>query len=45
MLEKFHSITVVSTSDQVVIGDAAYTSTTQVVITFTAAFAGKAYLN
>ena len=45
MLDKFPSITVVSTSDQVVIGDAAYTSTTQVVITFTAGFAGKAYLN
>ena len=45
MLDKFPSITGVSTSDQVVIGDAAYTSTTQVVITFTAGFAGKAYLN
>ena len=44
-LDKFPSITVVSTANQVVIGDAAYTSTTQVVITFTAGFAGKAYLN
>jgi len=44
-LDKFPSITVVSTANQVVIGDAEYTSTTQVVITFTAGFAGKAYLN
>ena len=44
-LDKFPSITVVSTANQVVIGDAAYTSTTQVVITFAAGFAGKAYLN
>jgi hypothetical protein len=36
---------VVSTANQVVIGDASYTSTTQVVITFAAGFAGKAYLN
>jgi hypothetical protein len=28
-----------------VVGDASYTSTTQIVITFAAAFAGKAYLN
>jgi len=44
-LDKFPSITVVSTANQVVIGDAEYTSLTQVVITFTAGFAGKAYLN
>ena len=44
-LEKHPSITVVSTANQVVIGDAAYTSTSQVVITFAEAFAGKAYLN
>jgi len=44
-LDKFPSITVVSTANQVVIGDASYTSTTQVVITFAAGFAGKAYLN
>tara|TARA_R110002167_G_scaffold276336_1_gene482309 strand:+ start:947 stop:1522 length:576 start_codon:yes stop_codon:yes gene_type:complete len=44
-LSKYPSITVVSTANQVVVGDASYTSTTQVVITFTAGFAGKAYLN
>ena len=44
-LNKHPSISVVSTANQIVVGDASYTSTTQVVITFTAAFAGKAYLN
>jgi len=44
-LNKHPSISVVSTANQVVVGDASYTSTTQIVITFAAAFAGKAYLN
>tara|TARA_R100000963_G_C4628467_1_gene94114 strand:+ start:409 stop:1092 length:684 start_codon:yes stop_codon:yes gene_type:complete len=44
-LNKHPSISVVSTANQLVVGDASYTSTTQIVITFAAAFAGKAYLN
>ena len=44
-LNKHPSISVVSTANQMVVGDASYTSTTQIVITFAAAFAGKAYLN
>jgi hypothetical protein len=44
-LNKYPSISVVSTANQLVVGDASYTSTTQIVITFAAAFAGKAYLN
>ena len=37
-------VTVVDTSDTVVVGDVTYTSDTQLSVSFTAAFSGKAYL-
>lgn len=39
------SVTVVDSADNTVVGDVAYTSSNQITVTFTAAFAGKAYLN
>ena len=44
-LGKFPSITVIDTGNTVVIGEYNYTSNTNVILTFSAAFAGKAYLN
>jgi len=44
-LGKFPSITVVDTADTVVIGDYNYTDDNNVTLTFSAGFAGKAYLN
>ena len=44
-LDKFCSVTVVNTSDEVVIGDVAYVNTNSLTITFSSAFSGKAYLN
>ena len=44
-LGKFPSITVIDTGDTVVTGEYNYTSNTNVILTFSAAFAGKAYLN
>jgi len=44
-LGKFPSITVIDTGDTVVTGEYTYTNNNNVVLTFSAAFAGKAYLN
>lgn len=44
-LRRHPSVTVVDSGNSVVIGDVNYTSDNEVVITFTAAFSGKAYLN
>ena len=44
-LGKFPSITVIDTGNTVVVGEYNYTSNTNVILTFSAAFAGKAYLN
>ena len=44
-LGKFPSITVIDTGDTVVTGEYNYTSNNNVILTFSAAFAGKAYLN
>ena len=44
-LKKFPSITVIDTGNTVVTGEYNYTSNTNVILTFSAAFAGKAYLN
>ena len=44
-LGKFPSITVVDTADTVVVGDYNYTDDNNVTLTFSAGFAGKAYLN
>ena len=44
-LGKFPSITVIDTGNTVVTGEYNYTSNTNVILTFSAAFAGKAYLN
>ena len=44
-LEKFPSITVIDTGNTVVNGEYTYTDNNNVVLNFSAAFAGKAYLN
>jgi hypothetical protein len=44
-LGKFPSITVIDTGNTVVTGEYNYTSNTNVILKFSAAFAGKAYLN
>ena len=44
-LQKFPSITVIDTADTVVIGQYTYINNNNVTLTFSAAFAGKAYLN
>ncbi len=44
-LGKFPSITVIDTGNTVVTGEYNYTSNTNVILTFSSAFAGKAYLN
>ena len=44
-LAKFPSITVIDTGNTVVTGEYNYTNNTNVILTFSAAFAGKAYLN
>ena len=44
-LRKFPSITVIDTGNTVVTGEYNYTSNINVILTFSAGFAGKAYLN
>lgn len=44
-LSKFPSVTVVTSAGDEVIGNVSYTSLNQVVLTFSAPFAGKAYFN
>jgi hypothetical protein len=44
-LNKYCSVTVVDSNDDVVIGEIHYNSVNQVTLTFTAAFTGKAYCN
>ena len=44
-LGKFPSITVIDTGNTVVFGEYDYTNSNRVILTFSAAFAGKAYLN
>tara|TARA_R100000541_G_scaffold7152_1_gene14781 strand:+ start:902 stop:1270 length:369 start_codon:yes stop_codon:yes gene_type:complete len=44
-LNKFASVTVVSDSNQVMIGNIKYISVNQVQLTFSAPFSGKAYFN
>jgi hypothetical protein len=44
-LNKFASVTVVDSAENVVYGDVEYISATQIKVTFSAAFGGKAYLN
>ncbi len=44
-LEKFPSITVVDTGQSVVVGDYTYVDNNNVILEFSAAFAGKAYFN
>lgn len=44
-LNKYPSVTVVDSADTKVEGDISFTSVNQVVITFTGAFAGRAFLN
>lgn len=44
-LEKFPSVSVVDSSGDIVIGNITYNSTSEIVITFSASFSGKAYLN
>ena len=44
-LNKFPSVEVVNSANTIVIGDITYNSTSQITITFSASFSGKAYLN
>jgi hypothetical protein len=44
-LGKFPSITVIDTGDTVVTGEYTYTDNNNVILNFSAGFAGKAYLN
>ena len=44
-LGTFPSVTVVDTNDEVFIGDVVYNSASTITITFTSAYAGKAFLN
>ena len=44
-LQKFPSVTIVDSAENVVYGNIEYISKTQIIVTFSAAFGGKAYLN
>lgn len=44
-LARYPSITIVDSAGTVVVGGVAYVSVNQVVVTFSAAFSGKAFLN
>ena len=44
-LEKFPSVTIVDSGNNVVVGDIAYNTENQLTVTFNAAFSGKAYIN
>ena len=44
-LNCFPSVTIVDSAGSVVIGDVSYTNANTLVVTFVAAFGGKAYLN
>jgi hypothetical protein len=44
-MQKFPSITIVDSAETVVYGDVEYISLTEIRVTFSAAFGGKAYLN
>ena len=44
-LDKFPSVSVVDSANEIVYGDVIYTNTNSLTVTFTAAFSGKAYLN
>jgi hypothetical protein len=44
-LNKYPAVSIVDSANDEVIGEVHYTSTTQVVVTFSAAFSGKAFLN
>jgi hypothetical protein len=44
-LNKYPAVSVVDSANDEVIGEVHYTSTTQIVVTFSAAFSGKAFLN
>lgn len=44
-MNKFPAITVVDSSGSVIVGFETYSNSNQIVLTFSAAFSGKAYLN
>jgi hypothetical protein len=44
-LNKFPSVSIVNTANQVVVGDITYNSLNQLTITFTSPISGKAYIN
>ena len=44
-LDKFPSVSVVDSANEIVYGEVTYTNTNLLTVTFTAAFSGKAYLN
>ena len=44
-LQKYPSVTIVDSAENIVYGDVVYITTGQIQVTFSAAFGGKAYLN
>lgn len=44
-MNKFPSVTVIDSSNNVVVGEVVYNSNTSITLTFASAFSGKAYLN
>jgi hypothetical protein len=44
-MNKFPSVTVIDSSNNVVVGEIVYNSNTSITLTFASAFSGKAYLN
>ena len=44
-LDKYPSVSVVDSGNNLVIGDVEYINTNELTLTFNAAFSGKAYLN
>ena len=44
-LEKFPSVTVVDSADNVVVGHITYTNTNSLTVSFSSSFSGKAYIN
>jgi len=44
-LEKFPSVTVVDSANNVVVGHITYTNTNSLTVSFSSSFSGKAYIN
>jgi len=44
-MDKFPSVSVVDSTENVVMGEIEYSTSNRIILTFEAAFSGKAYLN